>query len=126
MSERIPDLADALAAVNQFRQVEESDTAFFQKHWMSLRVGCCVLEHWATDENRALLSVMSLSELDAAAATFRELLAEPWLTDEQNERADRQLETSLRSLYKVCQDPDLPAWLGPARQVINSMFQTPP
>lgn len=117
-----PELAEILAAVNRFRLVDELEPEFYGKYWISIKVGTCVIEHFTDDDSRLLFALVARSALDDATRAIREILADSTLTQAQLERADGQLDASLRSLRKACKAPDLPEWLECAKAVIDRCF----
>ena len=112
-----------LAAVNRFRIVDDVEPKFFEKHWLSIRAGTCVIEFWDDPQHRLLLGLASSAGLEQAASTMELLIADASFDDQKAGRFDRQLELCLRSLRKVCHDPQLPDWLIGAKHVIDACFE---
>ena len=120
-----PSLPLMLAAINRFRLVEELEPAFFQKHWLSIRVGTCVIDYWDDPNAQLLLGLAANNGLDQAAEAVLTVIANWPFDAERADQAAGQIQSCLRSLRKVCRDPELPDWLLGAKQIIDDSFIDP-
>lgn len=119
-----PDIIDVLAAMNQFRMIEDRNPEFFERHFHSIMFGTAAIHWWNHCEDVWLaFGVAAESDLAGGSELLHKALAAFPLSDEKRARAERQFDLCMPALYRVAKDPELPAWLLPAKAVIDSCFE---